>query len=130
MVLAHLTAVALTVDPKIDRAPLLPMMDVWTKFKEGRSRRSRAIGRNRKGYRPSKRTNLPTDRPTCAKSNALSSSKGGITTTEICIYKTLFYMFSLQYCFPKENTLKTMHVPTNSEQEITMNNTDLYISGI
>ena len=64
MVLAHLTAVALTVDPKIDRAPLLPMMDVWTKFKEGRSRRSRVIDQNGKGYRASKRTNLPIDRLT------------------------------------------------------------------
>ena len=27
-------------DPKINRVPLLPRMDVWTKFEEGRSRRS------------------------------------------------------------------------------------------
>jgi len=36
----HLTPVTLTFDPKINRFPMLPMMDVWTKFEEGRSRHS------------------------------------------------------------------------------------------
>jgi len=35
MVLEHLTF-----DPKINRVPLLPRMDVWTKFEDGRSRHS------------------------------------------------------------------------------------------
>ena len=61
-------------DPQINRIHLLPMMDVWTKFEEGRSRRSPVIDRKRKGYR---RMDLQTDRPTCAKQYALSSSKGG-----------------------------------------------------
>jgi len=34
MVLEHLTLV--TFDPKINRVPLLPRSDVWTKNKEGR----------------------------------------------------------------------------------------------
>ena len=46
-------------DPQINRVPLLLKMDVWTKFKEGRSKRYRVIDRKRKGYR---RTDLPTDR--------------------------------------------------------------------
>jgi len=37
MVLAHLTLVTLTFNPKINRVPLLPRMDVWTKFEKGRS---------------------------------------------------------------------------------------------
>ena len=43
---------------------------MWTKFEEGKSRRSSVIDRKRQGYRP-------TDQPTCAKLYALSSSKGG-----------------------------------------------------
>jgi len=37
-VLTHLTPVSLTFDPvtKINRVPLLPRTDVWTKFMEGR----------------------------------------------------------------------------------------------
>jgi len=35
-VLEHLTLVTLTFNPKIIRVPLLPRMDVWTKFEEGR----------------------------------------------------------------------------------------------
>ena len=34
-------------DSSIDRDSLLPKMDVWTKFEEGRSRRSRVIDRKR-----------------------------------------------------------------------------------
>ena len=37
MVLEHLTLVTMTFDPKINRVPLLPRMDVWTKFEDGRS---------------------------------------------------------------------------------------------
>ena len=50
---------SLTQWPRIDRVPVLPRTDVWTKFEEGRSRHSRVIDRKRKGYR---RTNLPTDK--------------------------------------------------------------------
>ena len=39
-------------DPKINRVPLIPKMDVWTKFEDGRSRCCRVIDRKRKGYRP------------------------------------------------------------------------------
>ena len=56
MVLVHLTLV--TFDPKINRVPLLPRTDVWTKFEEGRSRRSRVIDWKRNGYR---RTDILTD---------------------------------------------------------------------
>jgi len=35
-------------DPSIYRVPLLPKMDVWTKFEEGRLRRSQVI--DRKGF--------------------------------------------------------------------------------
>jgi len=45
MVLAHLKLVTLIFDPTINRIPLLPRMDVWTKFEEGRSRRYRVIDR-------------------------------------------------------------------------------------
>ena len=54
---------------KINRVHLLPWTNVWTKFDEGRSRRSRVIDLKWKGYRR-------TDTPTCAKQYALSSSKG------------------------------------------------------
>jgi len=52
--------VTLTVDPRTD---------VWTKFEEGRSKRSRVIDRKRKGYRQRNRptdrqTDQPIDRPT------------------------------------------------------------------
>ena len=40
MVLEHLTLVTMTFDPKINGVPLLPRMDVWTKFEDGRSRHS------------------------------------------------------------------------------------------
>ena len=53
-VLAHLTLVTLTFDsvnPKINKVQLLPRMDVWTKFEEGRPSFSCAIDRKRKGYR-------------------------------------------------------------------------------
>ena len=60
--LVHLTRVTLTFDPQINRIHLLPRMDVWTEFEEGRSRRSRVTDRDR-----------PTDRPT-AKQYALSST--------------------------------------------------------
>jgi len=43
-VLTHLTWWPLTQWPQIK--PLLPGTDVWTKFEEGRSRRSRVIDRN------------------------------------------------------------------------------------
>ena len=46
-VLAHLTPVTLTFDPKINRIPLLPETDVWTKIEEGRSRLSPVIDRKR-----------------------------------------------------------------------------------
>jgi len=46
------------------------MTDLWTKFEEGSSKRSRVIDQKRKGYRR-------TDQPTCAKQYALSSSKWG-----------------------------------------------------
>ena len=45
----------LTFDPSIDRVYLLPKMDVWTKFEEGRSRRSCVINRKQKVYRPTDR---------------------------------------------------------------------------
>jgi len=63
-VLEHLTPVTLTFDPKINRIPLLSRMEVWTKFEEGRSRRSRVIDRKQKGYRC---TDRPTDmcKPIC-----------------------------------------------------------------
>ena len=54
--------------------PLLPMMDVWTNFEDGRSRRSGVIDRKQKGYRR-------TDRQTSAKQNALFFSKGDIIIT-------------------------------------------------
>ena len=60
-VLAHLTSMTLTFDTKITRVRLLSRMNVWTKFEEGRSKRSRVIDRKRKGYR---RTDLQTDRQT------------------------------------------------------------------
>ena len=44
-VLADLTSVTLTVDPKINRVPLLLRMVVWTKFEEGTSMHSRVIDR-------------------------------------------------------------------------------------
>ena len=69
MVLKHLMVVTLTFDPQINRVHLLPRIDVWTKFEEDGSGCSRFIDQKRKGY---KRTN----RPTCAKQYALSSSKG------------------------------------------------------
>ena len=63
--------------------PLLPRMDVWTQFEDGRSRRSRVIYWKRKGYRRTEgQTYRQTDWPTCAKQYALSSLKGGITTDE------------------------------------------------
>ena len=64
IILAHLTAVALIFDSvtKITRVPLLPRMNVWTKFEEGRSRHSWVIDQKQKGYM---RTNQSTDRPTC-----------------------------------------------------------------
>ena len=37
-------------DPKINRVPLLPRMDVWTKIEEGRSRHSWVIDRKRFGH--------------------------------------------------------------------------------
>ena len=46
-VLADLTPVTLTFDPKINRVSLLPKMDVWTKFEKGRSMRSPVIDRKR-----------------------------------------------------------------------------------
>ena len=39
-ILAHLNPVTLTFDPKINLVPMILRTDVWTKFKEGRSRRS------------------------------------------------------------------------------------------
>jgi len=36
-----------TFDPYIDMIPLLPRMDVWTKFEEGRSKLSQVIDRKR-----------------------------------------------------------------------------------
>jgi len=45
-------------------------MNVWTKFEEGRPRRSSVIDRKRKGYRRR-------DRPTCAKQYALLFFEGG-----------------------------------------------------
>ena len=45
MVLEHLTLVTLPSDPEINRMFMLPSMDVWTKFEEGRSRRSLVIDR-------------------------------------------------------------------------------------
>jgi len=56
MVLEHNTLVT-----KINSVPLLPKMDVWTKFEEGRLRRSGVIDRKRKSYR---RTDRQTDGPT------------------------------------------------------------------
>ena len=53
-VLTHLTPVTLTFDPiffLINRVPLLPRTDVWTKFEECTLSRSSVIGRNQKGYR-------------------------------------------------------------------------------
>ena len=47
--LAHLTPVTLPFDPMIPKSkgvPLLPGMNVWTKFEEGRSRRSCVIYQN------------------------------------------------------------------------------------
>ena len=52
-------------DPKINRVPLLPRTDVWTKFEECRSRRSWVIDQKWKGYR---RTDY---RPICAKQSPL-----------------------------------------------------------
>jgi len=46
--------VTLTVSPKINRVPLLPRMDMWTKFEEGRSRHSRVIDQTQ-GYRQTDR---------------------------------------------------------------------------
>ena len=60
MFLADLTPV--TFDPKICRVHLLPGMDAWTKFEEGRSRGSRVIDQKRKGYRQTDRhveSNMP-----------------------------------------------------------------------
>ena len=57
-------------DPNINIVLLLHRMIVLTKFEEGMSRRSWVIDRKQKGYRR-------TDRPTCSKPYALSSSKGG-----------------------------------------------------
>ena len=42
-------------DPKINKFPLLYMMDVWTKIEEDRSRGLLVIGRKQKGYRPTDR---------------------------------------------------------------------------
>ena len=42
-VLAHLTLVTLTFDPKINRVSLLPRIDVGTKCEEGKSRRSQVL---------------------------------------------------------------------------------------
>ena len=41
--MADLTLVTLTFDPSINGISLLPKMDVWTKFEEGRPRCSRVI---------------------------------------------------------------------------------------
>ena len=54
----------------IKRVPLLPRMNVWIKFEEGKSWHSQVIDRKVKG-------NRRTYWPTCAKQYALSSSKGG-----------------------------------------------------
>ena len=67
MVLEHLTLVTLTFDPEIDRVPLLPRMDVWDIFEEGRSRCSRVIDQKRKGFRRTDKT--------CVNTYALSASK-------------------------------------------------------
>ena len=45
--LVHLTRLTLTFDPQINRILLLPRMDVWTEFEEGRSRRSRVTDKDR-----------------------------------------------------------------------------------
>jgi len=58
----------------------MPWTDVWTKFEEGRSRLSQVIDLKRKGNR---RTDRQTDRLTCAKQYTLSSSKGGITNSDL-----------------------------------------------
>ena len=58
-------------DPIINRVPLLPRMDVWTKFEVGQRVLQLLIGNE-------KVTDGQTDRPTCAKQYALSSSKGSI----------------------------------------------------
>jgi len=57
-------------DPRIYIVPLLPRMDMWTKFEEGRSRHSRVIDRKQKGYKP-------TDRPIHVQSNMPSLLQRG-----------------------------------------------------
>ena len=65
-------------DPNSYRVHLLHRMNVWTKFEEGGSRRSRVIDPKRKSYR---RTDLQTDRQTDlhAQSNMPLFFKGGHT---------------------------------------------------
>ena len=62
MVIEHLTLVTLTFDLETIRVPLLPRMDVWTKFEVGRTRRFWVIDRKRKGYRQTDGQTRHTDR--------------------------------------------------------------------
>ena len=79
-VLAHLTLVTLTFDSSIKRVPLLYRMDVWDKFEEGRSRRSRVIDRKK----------LQPDRPT--NRHVQSNNEGGHNNLNtLLVTSTLFH---------------------------------------